>query len=244
MKDYRTDNVNWYKAILIANIAVFIGAVVLQIITNEFKSFDLDFFTMLGGLSTKYVTDGKIWLLITSNFLHLDPLHFFFNIYAYYNLGKFVQNFYGNQKLLITYVIGGLVASLATLVWAVLMDDNINSVGASGAVFALLGLLVGGAYHRDGSGQTKLPLDVRSFYPTLVVAFLVSLLPQVNLWAHVGGFVTGFLLAYLLDSEISRFWKMEDRKFVNLMYNLSILIFAVSFVCLIGNFLYLIFIAE
>ncbi len=77
---------------------------------------------------------GEYYRLVTSMFLHGGIVHLLFNMYAIYILGDFIERFYGAKKYLAIYFVSGVVASIFSLYFSPVMG-----VGASGAIFGLLG---------------------------------------------------------------------------------------------------------
>jgi rhomboid protease GluP len=156
---------------------------------------------------------------------------------ALYQIGFLVEQFYNSRKILIVYILGGIVGSIATFVLSRLQGENIASLGASGAIFAMLGLLIGGTFKRQRYG-TSLPFTKESFYPTLVFAFLISFLPGINWMAHLGGFVAGVWLGYIFENSLIPFQRTQDVKLEKGLFTVSIGIFVVSYALLVGNLIF------
>jgi rhomboid protease GluP len=153
---------------------------------------------------------GQSWRLASSMFVHLSFLHILMNGYALYILGPTLEKFYGGRRFWVLYLISGLVSA-----WASYRFNEIDSGGASGAIYGLIGaLLVFGVKYRS-----RLPLE-------MVKAFTVRLLPWVVFgigigffdaipWdnaAHLGGLFAGMALALVFGSELvrSRSFPMAD----------------------------------
>jgi rhomboid protease GluP len=183
------------------------------------------------------VAQGMLWLLTTSTFIHFGIAHFFLNMLALYQIGFLVEQFYNSRKILIVYILGGIVGSIATFALSRLQGENIASLGASGAIFAMLGLLIGGTFKRQRYGAS-LPFTKESFYPTLVFAFLISFLPGINWMAHLGGFVAGVWLGYIFENSLIPFQRTQDVKLEKGLFTVSIGIFVVSYALLVGNLIF------
>ena len=94
------------------------------------------------GLLTK---NGEYFRLLTCAFLHKGIVHLLFNMYALYVIGPQVESFFGKFKFILIYLLSAISASTLSLIF----NDNVISVGASGAIFGLLGaLLYFGYYYR------------------------------------------------------------------------------------------------
>lgn len=136
----------------------------------------------------------EIWRLFTAIFLHVSILHLFFNAMALYSLGLEMERLYGPDRFIIIYILSGLFGNLASLA---LRGSELLSVGASGAVFGIIGTTL--AYfllHRETFGQ----LGRQRVTNTLVVIgfnlFLGFTIPGIDNMAHIGGLIAGFALGY------------------------------------------------
>jgi rhomboid protease GluP len=143
---------------------------------------------------------GEWWRLLTSMFLHGSPLHLLFNMVVLYQAGRLTERIFGSLRFTGLYLIAGLCGSLASVLW----NAHVNSVGASGAIFGIVGGLFA-FIHREHSGVP----------PTVVKDLRGSLLPFLlfNLWAgfiyphtdnaaHLGGLAGGWLAGHLLARSL------------------------------------------
>ncbi len=234
---------NALGVILALNTVLFILALLFQGLTGEFERFDQEFLSMMGVLSTYLIERGQFWLILTFNFVHFDPIHFLFNIYALYSLGTIIDYFYGSRKLFVTYILGGISAGVFSYMYSSILNENIVTLGASGAIFALLGLLVAGAMGNNRFGA-DLPVDIKSLYPTMLVAVFISFLPNINFMAHFGGFFVGFLLGkFVIRPELHNYHNIRNNLFT-LLYQFSILVSLISALLFVGNFINIIFLAD
>lgn len=151
----------------------------------------------LGAQDAESVWQGEWWRLLTSIFLHAGPAHLFANGVSLYALGRALEPPLGARRLLLLFFVSGVTASLATLVFV----TEVLSVGASGAVFGLAGLLLADELTRrrlyrqvEGAGGFRWRPRA-SIIPILLVNLaLGAVIPHINNYAHVGGLVAGFLL--------------------------------------------------
>jgi len=137
---------------------------------------------------------GQPWRLVTALFVHGGTAHLLLNMFSLWLLGVLIEARIGGWRLLLGYFIGGIGASL-TSIWY--HDYDVNSVGASGAIFALYGmllaLLVSKRIALDKSDR-KAMLGLVIY---LVLSSLISGLTGSNVdnAAHVGGLITGLFVA-------------------------------------------------
>ena len=162
-----------------------------------FRSFDWELLVRFGGgLSVPYpmadgaVTGGEWWRLVTPIFLHGSLMHFFFNSFLLVQLGPLAQQLYGSRFWLI-YLLCGLSGSAASQLTRPTM-----TVGASGAIMGLIGLLlVHGLRNRSQLGQAMKSLLMRLILYTVVLSLVFR---GIDHLAHAGGFACGALLALVL----------------------------------------------
>jgi membrane associated rhomboid family serine protease len=92
----------------------------------------------LGSLLGGKVADGEYWRILTAGFLHAGMIHLLFNMYALYILGSMLEPAIGRARFLLIYFVSLLCGSFGVL----LVDPDIRTVGASGAVFGLMGAAI------------------------------------------------------------------------------------------------------
>lgn len=135
---------------------------------------------------------GEFWRLLTPLFLHAGWEHFLFNSLALFQLGGLVEHFFGQARFFWIYFGAGLSGTVAS----VLFRPDTISVGASGAIFGLLGALVYFSLRRP---QVAKGLFGRSLWVTLgfnlVLGFVI---PGIDYMGHIGGLFGGLLWAYAL----------------------------------------------
>lgn len=148
-----------------------------------------------GGLFAPYIKNMELYRLITAGFLHVSIFHLLFNMYALYILGTQVENFVGKTKFLIIYFYSMITASLMSAI----IHPSVVSVGASGAIFGLLGaLLYFGYYYRLYLGS----ILKNQIIPLIVINLLFGMImPGVDNAAHIGGLIGGLFIALALGVE-------------------------------------------
>lgn len=190
---------------------------------------------LIYGIFNSYLVEkGMFWLLITSNFLHFSLTHFLLNFIALLQIGVLVEKVYTSKKLFIVYMFGGLVSSLFTLLLANLQNEVISSLGASGSIFALLGLLVGGTLKHNRFGY-DLPFKKEDFYPTLLLALIISFLPNINWAAHLGGFIIGIIFGFIFQNSLTPGIDSRDKRIERYLLIISVLMLVFSYALLVAN---------
>lgn len=126
---------------------------------------------------------------LTAVFMHLDIGHLAFNLFFLLLVGAEVERFVGTRAYSAAFIAGGLEGSAAVL----LMDFNTPTAGASGALYALMAVLVAIASRRSTDLRGPLVLVGAN-----VIYSLIS--PGVSLWGHLGGLAAGAVMAWPLTS--------------------------------------------
>ena len=147
---------------------------------------------LLSGTATTWmpgVADGAPWQLLTSAFSHLDPMHLGFNMLALWFLGPQLERVIGRARFLALYFVSALTGSAAVM-W--LSDPSSNTLGASGAVFGLLGALLVLVLKVRGTAQSILLWLGLNVADTFVGPGSIS-------WqGHLGGLVGGAAIAAII----------------------------------------------
>lgn len=179
-------------ALLISNLVLFVA-----MILSGANAFDIDPTTLynFGGLVNFSSMDGftGLYRLIASMFLHGGIVHFLFNMYALYIIGPQLESFFGKGKYLIIYLGSGVIGGLMSMLF---QANYVVSVGASGAIFGLLGALLYFGYHYRVYLGTVIKSQI---IPLIIFNILLGfMLPGINMVAHLGGLFGGYLVAKLV----------------------------------------------
>lgn len=139
----------------------------------------------------------KPWTILTSMFLHAPNfMHILFNMLALWSVGPMLERLMGHWRFLVLYLISGFGGSVGILVWSRLTGDWMTAAyGASGALFGLFAAVLV-VYRRVGE-------DIRSMMIWMAINFLLPFVVGGIAWqAHVGGFVVGGVLTWLLIAGV------------------------------------------
>jgi rhomboid protease GluP len=143
---------------------------------------------------------GQPWRLVTSMFLHGSLLHLAFNMLALWQVGQLVERLFGSRRFLGLYAIAGVCGSLASVLW----NANGNSVGASGAIFGIVGGLFAFTRHEHSGVPPTVVTELRgSLLPFLVFNLAAGFVyPHTDNAAHIGGLAGGWLAGLFLARSI------------------------------------------
>ena len=157
-------------------------------------------FNMNEELINKYALYGPLvreyseyYRLITCGFLHADILHIGFNMYALYILGNQLESYLGRLKYVIIYFFSLILGSLMSITFS---GTTSYSIGASGALFGLMGSLVAfGYYYRVYLGEALKNQIIPLIVFNLMLGFIIQ---GIDIFAHIGGLIAGFLITMAL----------------------------------------------
>ena len=135
------------------------------------------------------VAQGQLYRLLTAMFLHASPIHIIFNMMSLWWIGGPLEAALGRARYLALYFVSGLAGSALTYLIAA---PNQPSLGASGAIFGLLGA--------TGILLRRLNYDLRPLIAILVINLIFTFSPGMNIaWeAHIGGLVAGVITGYAM----------------------------------------------
>ena len=159
--------------------------IVINILIFIVSMFANDFLYNLA-VNRYLITEGQWYRLITGIFLHANIFHLVFNMYALYIIGMQIESFLGKGKYLAVYLLSGLAGS----VLSIFMSSGF-SVGASGAIFGLMGSLLYFGYHY----RVYLDSVIKSqIIPLIIINLLIGFFASgIDIWAHIGGLIGGVL---------------------------------------------------
>lgn len=176
---------------------IFIGIciafyILSAVLSKNIIQIDPNILDNIGGLVSKdYINSIPELMsrLFSSMFLHAGLIHLLCNMYSLYIIGPQLESFFGKFKFSIIYIVSGLISGLLSILY---LPQGYVSVGASGAIFGLLGSLLYFGYHYRVylSGVIKsqiIPLILLN----LAIGFVV---PGIDYMAHIGGLIGGVLI--------------------------------------------------
>lgn len=151
-----------------------------------------------GALVPGLVAQGAAWRLLTSMFLHSGLIHLSFNMLALYFLGSLAEEAFGHWRFFALYLLSGLSGGVAYLYFG---SFGQPAVGASGAIFGLLGGVFGYAIQR-GTFSWQNPLIRQLLILTAINLWLGFSIPNISNTAHMGGLVGGLVFGWLMAPTV------------------------------------------
>jgi len=162
---------------------------------------------------------GQWWRLVTAMFLHASLLHIGMNLWCLFDLGPEVESLFSTPKFLVLYLATGVAGFVLSLAWS----PYGLSVGASGAILGLIGVLIGASFRHGQMGQAYRGTLIRWVVYIAIFGFFFA----ADNAAHLGGLAAGALLGYVIP-EGEAATRVSQRLWSALAV-LAILIMAASF---------------
>ncbi len=206
-------NFSYTSIIIFVNVVAFIAFIILMNLVGEMRMI-----SWVALMPSTIVAGQALWTFVTSIFMHAGFAHLFVNMISLMFIGNFVEKLIGKKRFVSLYFAGGLFAGLffVLIAMATGTDLNVYAVGASGAIFALGGLLA--------ILTPRLPVLVFFIIPMPMWAAMGFLmfgiwalsagfgLPIGNM-AHLGGLIVGLGYGFFLRRKYPRKTKMISKYF-------------------------------
>jgi membrane associated rhomboid family serine protease len=189
--------------------------------TSLFSGIDGRVLVRLGAKYGPLMVRGEWWRLVTAMFLHAGLLHIGFNLWCLVDLGPEAESLFSTQKFIVLYLVTGVFGFIVSFFWSPLG----LSIGASGAIVGLIGILIGASYHHGQLGKAYRG-ELWKWVIYIVAMMLIPGLAIDNA-AHMGGLAAGLVLGYLIPEGEPE--TRAGEKLWNLLTIFSIIIMAGSF---------------
>lgn len=177
-------------AFIAANVLLFFAA------ETTGSTEDTDVLIRWGGAYTPYITDGQYWRLFTAMFMHSGIRHLLNNMLLLYVLGSNLEALLGRVKYFVLYLAGGFIGNFVSYYFNLRENTNVVSVGASGAIFAVMGAVIFIVLRNHGRVRN---LTITQMLVMLAFSLYFGFVAtNVANTAHIGGLISGFLLSVLL----------------------------------------------
>lgn len=178
------------KAIISVNLLFF--AVSLLLHSGGFLSPSQTSLFLLGASGT-YPIDrfGRIWTVVSANYLHGGILHIIFNMMSLRQIAPLVANEYGTSRMFTIYTLGGVFGYIVSYLAGIPF-----TIGASAAVCSLIGALLYFGRSRGGVYGSSIYREVSGWVISLFIFGFIF--PGINNWAHGGGVAGGIVLGFIL----------------------------------------------
>jgi membrane associated rhomboid family serine protease len=200
---HRIDHLGSSTPVIWSLLTLNIGIYLLMSLTASGRVSDVAHASQLmrwGSNAGPLTLGGQWWRLVTSMFLHGGLLHILFNMLALWQVGRLVERMFGSARFVGLYMIAGVSGSVASVLW----NPHVNSVGASGAIFGVIGGLLAFVGRRDSGVPATIVKDLRGSLSSFLLWNLGAGLvyPHTDNAAHIGGMAGGYLAGHLLARSL------------------------------------------
>jgi rhomboid protease GluP len=173
-----------------ARITIYLISVNVIIYILSFIS--LDYLFLFAQINYVIFNNFELWRLFTAMFFHADTLHLISNMFGLLIFGSFVELSYSKYGFIFIYLISGLIGNIFSLF---MLPLNSLSLGASGAIFGLIGASLILIFTENNRSLILIGLVYLLYF------IISSFTPGVNYFAHIFGLIGGFILGYLLPKK-------------------------------------------
>jgi rhomboid protease GluP len=183
---------------------------------------------LFGGKYGPAIAQGQWWRLITAGFLHGGILHILMNMWVLFDLGAQVEEVCGTSRMLVMYLVSNFTGFYASTYF----NFSGLSIGASAAIFGLIGGMIGvGLRDRTSYGQA-----IRRFFTRWAIYGLVmSLIPGIDMWAHIGGLAGGAIVGFIAGT---RYGSPSSERIWQIVAGLLVAITGVAFYEMVNFMIY------
>ncbi len=193
------------KKIIVTKILILICVFMYLVTLFIGDNFD-NALVLLGANNRDLVLNGEVFRLIASAFLHGNLIHLIVNMYSLWIIGSQVENYIGRWKFLVIYLLSALMGSLMSIVF---LDEYSLSIGASGAIFGLMGSLLYFGYHyRLYLSRTLTSQIIPIIIINLILGFALN---GIDNACHIGGLIGGYFATMIVGIK----YKSNKRETIN-----------------------------
>ncbi len=208
-------NFNVTFLLIIINVIIFLIVLLAQFIYPNI----VDYIALKPSnvINSSNITNGfYFWTFLTSMFMHAGFFHLFVNMFSLFFIGNLIERIIGKKRFFSFYLLAGLFAGVLFVLISWIMksffgfsgDFNTYAVGASGAIFGLIGLLMILTPNLPVYIMfIPIPIKMKYAAPAiLILLWLVSILGNVPIGntAHLGGFLIGLVYGFYLKKKYKR----------------------------------------
>ncbi|MBJ6724926.1 rhomboid family intramembrane serine protease [Geomesophilobacter sediminis] len=196
-----TARTDWVApALLAANVVFFAVSLILNFVSHSGSILTPgnNVLLLLGASGTIPIDRyGRIWSLVSANYLHGGVLHLLFNMLALRQIGPWVVREFGASRMFVIYTVGGVFGYWVSYVAGVPL-----TVGASASLCGLIGALLYFGKNRGGNYGNAVYREVSGWVMSIFIFGII--VPGVNNWGHGGGLVGGIAMGMLLGYNEKR----------------------------------------
>lgn len=186
--------------LIVINVVCFIAFSILTFLIPNFLNY-------IALKPANIVGNLYLWTFLTSMFMHAGFFHLFANMFSLLFIGNFIEKILGRKRYFIFYIIAGLLAGVFFVLASFILPSDFNTyaVGASGAIFGIVGLLMILTPNLPVFVMfIPIPIKMKYAAPAMLVSlWLISFLGNIPIGntAHLGGFLVGIVYGFYLKKK-------------------------------------------
>lgn len=187
------------RILLITSILIGLNVVIYIILNMFLLQNGIDVISNFDNSWMTVIENGEYYRVFTSMFLHADLNHLLNNMFVLFIIGKRYEDSEGKLRFGVVYFLGGILASIASLSYNMILGNEIVSLGASGAIFALIGASV--------ASVVKCRNKLRTISKKQIILFAIFSLyagfanTGTDNIAHLGGLIAGFFIGLAITEQ-------------------------------------------
>ena len=184
-------------------IGVTVFVYLLQVASDYFlgpSPIGINWLEYLGAKFNDFIRAGQLWRFFTPMLLHASPLHIGFNMYALYAFGNGLEQRLGHRRFFLLYILSGFAGSVMSFLFT-----SGYSIGASGAIFGLIGAEGVFLYQNRKLFGSKAMKAMQSVIFVVAFNLFLGLQPHIDNWGHIGGLAGGLIFSWFA----SPLWQVE-----------------------------------
>ena len=187
------------RILLITSILIGLNVVIYIILNMFLLQHGIDVISNFDNSWMTVIENGEYYRVFTSMFLHADLNHLLNNMFVLFIIGKRYEDSEGKLRFGVVYFLGGILASIASLSYNMILGNEIVSLGASGAIFALIGASV--------ASVVKCRNKLRTISKKQIILFAIFSLyagfanTGTDNIAHLGGLIAGFFIGLAITEQ-------------------------------------------
>lgn len=152
----------------------------------------------LGGKFVPDILNGQWWRFVSPIFLHAGILHLLMNMIMQVRVGPSLEKAFGTVRIAIIYMLSGIFGNISS---SIFLPTEVE-IGASGALFGFIGVLLCDLIRNWSLLQSPFK-NLIMLIITILISFAIGLLPGIDNFCHLGGFVMGILTGFILIPNLS-----------------------------------------
>jgi len=175
-----------------AIIGVTVLVYLLQLASQALFQYDVPATILLR--SNELIRSGQFWRLISSALVHGSLVHIGFNMYALFSFGANLERTFGRGRFLLLYVVGAFSGNVVSLLFS-----TVNSLGASTAIFGLLGAETVFLFQNRRLFGDRVKGEIGNLiFIAAFNIFIIGSMPGIGNWGHIGGLLGGLMLSWFI----------------------------------------------